>query len=120
MGVGIALSINPGSARNRRAVPVATPAGKAEFCIPHRQIRESLVRSDSVIDFKMLGGKIYRVTIPGGCPGLGFEERFGYSTSLDRLCASDIITVLYTSPISSGARCPLGPFQPVTLAPPEK
>ncbi len=118
IGAGMALWINHSSARDR--VPAATPIGKPEFCIPHRQITESLVRSDSVIDFKMRGGKVYRVTIDGGCPGLGFEGRFGYSTSLDRLCASDIITVLYVSPIASGARCALGPFQPVTLAPAEK
>lgn len=110
----------PVSARDSGKVPLATPDGKPEFCIPLSRIRQSHVRNDSVIDFEMMGGKYYRATIEGGCPGLGFEERFGYSTSLDRLCASDIITVLYTSPISSGARCALGPFQPVKLAPDAK
>lgn len=106
------------SARDRGEVPAATPVGKPEFCIPHRRIRESLVRNDSVIDFKMQGGTVYRATIKGGCPGLGIQERFGYSTALDRLCASDIITVLYLNPIGSGARCAIGPFQQVILTPP--
>ena len=106
------------SARDRHEVPAATPVGKPETCIPHRRIRDTVVRNDSVIDFKMIGGTVYRATIKGGCPGLGFQERFGYSTALDRLCASDIITVLYLNPIGSGARCPIGPFQQVILSPP--
>lgn len=107
-------------AKDRYAVPAATPIGKPEFCIPHRQIRESLVRNDSVVDFRMRDGRFYRAVIKNGCPGLGFEGRFGYSTSLDRLCASDIITVLYISPIGSGARCALGTFQQIKLQPVEK
>ncbi len=114
------IAFTPVEARDSGKVPEATADGKPEFCISLRRIRQSHVRNDSVIDFEMLGGKYYRATIKGGCPGLGFEERFGYSTSLDRLCASDIITVLYTSPISSGARCAIGPFQPVTLTLPAK
>lgn len=107
-----------GGARDRGGVPNATPVGKPESCIPHRKIRDTHVRDDSVIDFELVGGKIYRATIKGGCPGLGFQERFGYSTALDRLCASDLITVLYLDPIGSGARCPIGPFQQVILTPP--
>ncbi len=110
----------PVAARDGGEIPEATPDGKPEICIPLSRIRQSHDRSDSVIDFEMMGGKYYRATIAGGCPGLGFEERFGYSTSLNKLCASDIITVLYTSPIPSGARCALGPFQPVKLAAPAK
>lgn len=112
------LIVSGGSARDRNEVPAATPVGKPQFCIPHRRIRDSLVRNDSVIDFKMQGGTVYRATIKGGCPGLGIQERFGYSTALDRLCASDIITVLYLNPIGSGARCAIGPFQQVILTPP--
>lgn len=112
---GLGLAADSGSARDRNAAPAATPVGKPETCIPNRLIRDTYVRNDSVIDFKLVGGKIYRATIKGGCPGLGFQERFGYSTALDRLCATDIITVLYLNPIGSGARCPIGPFQQITL-----
>jgi hypothetical protein len=99
-------------------VPAATPAGEARSCIPINQIRESRVRSDRVIDFVMRGRKpqAYRVTLDQPCPSLGFEQRFAYGTSLSRLCAQDIITVLFQSPgLTRGASCGLAPFQPVTL-----
>jgi hypothetical protein len=105
-------------APSRNTVPAATPAGKLQSCIPIQSIRESLVRSDSVIDFRTNGSRVYRVTLPQGCPGLGFERRFSYATSLSQLCAQDIITVFSQSPPMRGASCGLAPFQPVTLAPP--
>lgn len=108
------------SKRNAEAIAAAKPAGKPESCIPLTQIRESRVRSDSVIDFYMRGGKVYRSTLPHSCPQLGFEERFTYSTSLSHLCSTDIITVLTTaggSGFSRGASCGLGQFQPVTGVP---
>ena len=68
--------------------------GAAVDCIPISQIRESRVRSDSVIDFRAGGKKWYRNTLPNSCPSLGFEERFSYRTSLSQLCAVDTIAVL--------------------------
>ena len=106
----------PGAARDRNAVPEATPTGKPQSCIPLRSIRESLVRSDSIIDFRVDNKRFYRVTLPQGCPGLNFERRFAYATSLSQLCSNDIITVLQQSPIMRGASCGLSEFQPVTLA----
>jgi hypothetical protein len=106
----------PGAARDRRPLPMATPAGKAESCIPLRSIRQSHVRNDHVIDFEMNGGKVYRNTLPNSCPGLGFDESFAYQTSLSQLCSSDIITVLQSPGLRRGASCGLGMFQPVTLA----
>ena len=107
----------PGMARDRQAIPVATETGKPENCIPLRQISETRVHGDRTIDFIMTGRKVYRNTLPYACPGLGFEERFSYATSLSQLCSVDIITVLYsTRVLQRGASCGLGPFQPVTLA----
>lgn len=106
----------PGAARDRNAVPAATAVGKPQSCIPIRSIRESLVRNDQVIDFRVNGNRYYRVTLDQPCPQLGFERRFAYATSLSQLCAQDIITVLYTAPVMRGASCGLAPFQPVTLA----
>jgi hypothetical protein len=114
--IGIAIVAAPGAARDRNAVPAATPSGKALSCIPIRSIRESLVRNDRVIDFRMNGRRYYRVTLDQSCPQLGFERRFSFATSLSQLCAQDIITVVTSPPPMRGASCGLAPFQPVVLA----
>ncbi|MEH3100679.1 hypothetical protein [Sphingomonas adhaesiva] len=106
----------PSVARDRNAAPAATPAGEPQTCIPIQSIRESLVRNDRVIDFRTNGDRFYRVTLPQSCPGLGFERRFSYATSLSQLCAQDIITVFTQNPPMRGASCGLAPFQPVTIA----
>ena len=103
-------------AADRRAVPPASPAGKPQTCIPLTQIRETRVPDDRTIDFIMRGrDRVFRNTLPNACPGLGFEQRFSYATSLSQLCSVDIITVLYNAPVMRGASCGLGQFQPVTL-----
>jgi hypothetical protein len=104
------------TARDRNAVPEATPTGKAIDCVQLRSIQSTSVHGDSVIDFHMGGGKVYRNTLPNSCPSLGFEERFLYKTSLSQLCSVDIITVLQSPGLSQGASCGLGKFQPVKLA----
>ncbi len=111
------LASGPALAK-KREVPVATPTGKAVDCIPISQIRESRVRSDSVIDFRTGGKTWYRNTLPHSCPALGFEERFSYKTSLNQLCAVDTIAVLqsFGGHLQEGPRCGLGKFQPVELA----
>lgn len=102
----------------KRAIPEATPSGAAVDCIAISQIRESRVRSDSIIDFRTGGNKWYRNTLPNSCPSLGFEERFSYRTSLSQLCAVDTIAVLqqYGGHLQEGPRCGLGKFQPVEIA----
>jgi hypothetical protein len=105
----------PGGARDRSQIPEATPAGKPENCIRTISIRQTFVRSDSVIDFDMGGGKFYRNTLPYACSGLGFEEKFLYETSINQLCSVDTITVLHDGPGGRGPTCGLGTFQPVTL-----
>ena len=117
IGLALLAPLMLGAARDRNQVPEATPAGKPVSCIPIRSIQQSLVRNDRVIDFQMSGRKVYRNTLPSDCPQLGFQQRFAYTTSLSELCSSDIITVLYSTPLQRGASCGLGQFQPVTLAP---
>jgi len=93
------------------------PDGKPVDCIQINRIRDTRVRDDRTIDFYMVGGKVYRNRLPQSCPELGFEERFGYKTSVNQLCSVDIITVLHSSPPMRGASCGLGQFQPITGAP---
>ncbi|MFW2829959.1 hypothetical protein [Sphingomonas sp. ID0503] len=121
LGGVMTLGLAPADAKTRQerreaAIAAAKPAGDPVSCIPLNQIRETRVRSDTIIDFIMDGRKAYRVTLPNSCPGLGFEERFSYKTSLSQLCSTDIITVLRTGGpgLMPGASCGLSEFQPVT------
>ena len=115
--LSIVGTANVAFAKRRRDVPVARETGAAKDCIRLTDIRETRVRSDSVIDFRTSARQWYRNTLPYRCPSLGFEERFSYSTSLNQLCSVDTITVLYASGgLSRGASCGLGKFQPVEIA----
>jgi hypothetical protein len=115
-GGGLAL------AKRDTAPPAAVSTGAPVSCIPLSQIRESRVRSDTVIDFRTGGKKWYRNTLSHSCPSLGFEEKFSYTTSLSQLCSTDIIYVLhnYGSGLQKGAGCGLGKFEPVELVKPAK
>ncbi|MGY6637976.1 MAG: DUF6491 family protein [Erythrobacter sp.] len=97
-----------------KAPPVKV-VGDAQSCIPRSQVRQSVVRSDQIIDFEMRNGKVYRVTMPTRCPGLGFERAFGFETSIDQICGADIIYVLTNigGAVQRGAGCGLAPFVPV-------
>ncbi|MCW1383305.1 hypothetical protein OLX02_10765 [Novosphingobium sp. KCTC 2891] len=97
-------------------VPAARPTGAALSCLPLAQISESRVRDDWTIDFRTLGNKWYRNTLPYRCSGLGFEQAFSYATSQSQLCSTDIITVIQTgTPAGSRGSCGLGQFQPIEL-----
>ncbi|WCM27419.1 hypothetical protein NDN01_00315 [Sphingomonas sp. QA11] len=117
IALAVAATAAPGVAKDKNRVPEATPAGKPQSCIMTSRIRASHVRNDSIIDFEMNGGQIYRNTLPQSCPGLGFDEAFSYKTSIGQLCSVDTIAVLRTGggPVR-GPTCGLGMFQPVTLA----
>ena len=114
----IAFVAAPGTAGQKRdQVPGATPVGKPIDCLRLSNIRTTKVRGDHTIDFVTRSGKVYRNDMDGlRCPGLGFEKRFAYKTSLSQLCSSDTITVLHEPGLSRGASCGLGTFQPVKLA----
>jgi hypothetical protein len=99
---------------DRWALENARSTGEPEDCISLSRIRTTHVRAGDVIDFEMSDGRIMRSRLPHACPGLAFEERFTYRTSLSRLCAVDTITVLDSSG-TRGASCGLGPFQPVEI-----
>ena len=68
-----------------------------------------------MIDFLMRDRRVVRTTLAQACPGLGYERRISYRPIGNRLCATDILTVITSAPIQTGAACGLAPFQPVTL-----
>jgi hypothetical protein len=95
--------------------PAVEVVGPAVSCVQTSRIRNTVVHDDYTIDFVMDGGDVYRNTLPGRCPGLGFEERFAYQVSTGQLCRVDTITVLQTG-AGRGPTCGLGPFVPVRYA----
>ena len=89
--------------------------GEPKSCINRSQIRSTDVISDSIIDFKMRGGDIYRNTLPNKCGGLAFDEAFSYRTSTNQLCSVDIIRVLDQTAgrVQERNACGLGKFQKI-------
>ena len=106
------------AARTRAALdaaPAATVKGPGQNCIARSQVRNTVVRSDWVIDFEMLGGKVYRSTLPARCPGLEWDRAITYETSIDQLCTQQIVYALQTTggTLQRGAGCSLGEFVPI-------
>ena len=118
--VACAITTASAAPRDRKAPPPAVEDGKPVSCVQLTNIRNTKVHGDSVIDFHMNNGKVYRNTLPMSCPSLGFEERFLYKTSIGQLCNVDIITVLQSPGLSQGPSCGLGKFQPVKIVKPVK
>ena len=96
------------------AEPVRT-VGEPKNCVTTSQIRSTKVIDRRTIDFRMVGGKTYRNILSQSCPGLKFEERFSYRTSINQLCSVDIVRVLHDQggQLYEGAGCGLGKFQMV-------
>lgn len=102
-------------ARDKAPAPEVRAVGAPKNCVSLTQIRSTKIIDNSTIDFRMAGGKTYRNTLPGNCPGLKSEDRFSYRTSLSQLCNVDIIRVLndFGGRLQEGAGCGLGKFQQI-------
>ena len=114
LGAGATIAV-AGDQKNDKKAEKIEKIGAPENCVRSSQIRSTNVIDDRTIDFKMIGGKTYRNTLPSRCPGLGFEESFSYRTSVNQLCNVDIIRVLRSigGQIDQGAACGLGKFQEI-------
>ncbi len=110
-GGGLAVA----AAKDKKPAAAVRLIGQPQSCVYVRQIRSTDVIDDSTIDFKMIGGKIFRNILPHSCPRLGFEESFTYRLSTSQLCHVDIIRVLEQrgSGIEETVACGLGKFQQV-------
>ena len=106
------------AARDAARTPAVTVLGPGENCITQSQVRQSIVRSESVIDFEMRGGKVYRSTLPNRCPGLTLDRAISWDNSIDQLCRQQIVYSLqnFAGTIQRGAACGLGEFVPVEYA----
>ena len=110
----LTIGATAGMSAKKEPVPVRA-VGEPVNCVSLIQIRSTNVVDNSTIDFRMAGGKTYRNSLPYSCPGLKFEDRFSYRTSLSQLCNVDIVRVLhdYGGRLQEGAGCGLGKFQRV-------
>ncbi len=99
----------------RDKAPEVRPVGEPKNCVSTHQIRTTKIIDDATIDFKMVGGKTYRNTLPYSCSGLRRDDAFSYRTSTSQLCNVDIIRVVenYGGRLQEGAGCGLGKFQQV-------
>lgn len=101
------------------AAPTAAVAPRTQSCVDLARISEARVINDRTIDFQLRDGSVLRNSLPNSCPSLGFEKAFTYSTSISRLCSTDIITVIHTGGgPRTGASCGLGQFAAVPAAAP--
>jgi hypothetical protein len=105
----------PTDANPAAGAPAVTVLGEPQSCVNRSQIRQTVVRSDRVIDFEMNGGKVYRNTLDRNCPGLGMDRAIAYETSIDQLCSVQIVYTLQNigGRPQRGAGCALGKFVPV-------
>lgn len=97
------------------AAPEATVLGEGQNCIDRAQVRNTVVRSDQVIDFEMQGGKVYRDILAQRCPGLGMDRAISYETSINQLCRQQIVYSIQNigGVVQRGGGCSLGDFVPV-------
>lgn len=116
--VTIGSAVNSGAQARERKPDNLVAVGDPIDCLQLTSIRSSHVRDDKTIDFEVNGRTIYRNTLPYSCPGLGFEEKFAFKTSLNQLCSVDIIYVLqsFGGGLTQGAGCGLGKFQKMEKA----
>ncbi|WP_353218434.1 hypothetical protein [Sandarakinorhabdus sp.] len=102
----------------------APPPPETRICLNIASIRQTLVRSDSAIDFVLRDGSIWRNILPFRCAQLGAQRAFSYQTSISQLCRQDLIkVVLQSGGQMTTASCGFGPFerQPTaSAAPPAK
>jgi hypothetical protein len=110
----LSFGATAGMSAKKEPVPVRA-VGEPVNCVSLTHIRSTKIIDNSTIDFRMVGGKTYRNSLPYSCPGLKSEDRFSYKTSLSRLCNVDVVRVLhdYGGRLQEGAGCGLGKFQPV-------
>jgi hypothetical protein len=117
---GLVASCAPAPTQAPAPAPQTAASTPARSCVELARISEARVVNDRTIDFHLRDGSVLRNTLPNACPSLGIEKAFTYSTSLSRLCSTDIITVIHTGGgPRTGASCGLGSFAAVapTAAP---
>jgi len=75
-------------------------------CIVASRIYKTDVKDNQTIVFEMYNNKSYINRLPYQCPNL-YQEGFSYNLQVNKLCNTDMITVL-----NFFTKCGLGTFEP--------
>lgn len=94
----------------------AQEAAPPEDCISLMRLDHSDVVDDRTILFFLTNKEVRLNRLPSACPGLDTEERFLYRVTMNKLCQTDVITVLYAAGdgFLEGPTCQIGAFQPLS------
>jgi len=97
IGLGLTTTAHPATATNHENTE------QEEQCISLQRIDQTPVIDNKTILVDLRGGGYKRIDIRNRCPGLKFEGRYTYSTSISKLCKQDSLTVLSSdgSPIGT-------------------
>ena len=98
------------------AVASADPIGPPVSCIALDRVASTAARDDRTLDISTHDGATLRNRLPFACPGIAREGRILYRTSTDRLCSTDLVTVVRGDG-SAGPTCGLGMFQAIRTQP---
>lgn len=87
-----------------------------ESCLQLTRISRTRVVDDETVLFYVRGGDVYQNVLPRTCNGLKRNDRFMYQPFSNRLCDTDMITVLeqFGGRFDRGMTCRLGEFYPIS------
>ena len=74
--------------------PALAESGDEQQCIYLSYIHQTPVIDDKTILVEMKGNTYERIDLLNRCSGLKIMGGFSYSTSINRLCKQDVLTVL--------------------------
>lgn len=95
MGFALAACLALLQTADAAAQENAPSAGEVDQCIPLNRIKQTKAIDNQTIVVELRGqGGWRKMETASRCPGLKFEDSFGYATSLTQLCKGDIIIVL--------------------------
>lgn len=98
--------------RQAKALEQYVRTGKRETCIPINAIRSTKILDSTSILFQMHGGAVYLNELPQPCGVLNPYRTIAYATSIEKVCNTDLITVLDAgSSVPKLGTCGLGQFE---------
>lgn len=104
-----------GDKKNKKKSEEIKLIGDPVKCVRPRDVQNTNVLDSKTIEFRMVGGKIYRNNLDKACPGLVKYDPITYTVRGTDLCDVDIFTVLRNTAgiLETRATCSFGQFQEI-------